>query len=620
MPSPQVPAIYEPLTGRAEHASETHTSAQQRLKVPVGVFLGVALFLGVATLLPFRGSTPKHMPPALHDISMSSDQDLDVTVDIPIGRLKGKRVQVAGVKDPFFGRHFLGIPYGRAKRFDLAEPVPPWHPSTLDATKYGPSCMRPGAAPEDMSEDCLFLNVLTPLPSQLRAEASLECPVIIWFHGGSYMYGAGSDTTAEDVQRLVNEDRIVVVTINYRLGVFGFLGSERLRRETPSQAEIHRGVTAAQTGNMGTMDQHLAMQWVNQHIAHFGGDASRITVLGWSAGAASASVHLGMPLSHGLFHKAIMLSGGFTDWAAQTMADAEEDYDLLLQKTGCHKEQDCLARGAPCACLEALPAQELNTLQQQVPITWAPTVDGVVVPLHPMDALKQGKIAVGVPIIIGSTLGDTTSTINDDATEDQFAEYLRSFLPGDAAEAALQLYTQRDSPFHKAWLGRSAGYWAARRLGGDKDMTCVARRAARKWKEATGAQAYWYLWETSGPKFNFMPAADAPKNDALKVGDCWPCPGPGHGSDLPFLFDTGDVHVEDARADLADVVQMFYRNFVMNSDPNHWNTFEMTKDGKPAWPPVEQGGMQFRALDTHLVGDLRGDWCDFWDERAGQKP
>jgi len=523
------------------------------------------------------------------------------------------------VQDPRFGREFLGIPYGRAKRFDLAEPVPPWHPATLDATAYGPSCMRPGTSSGEMSEDCLFLNIHTPLPSTLRSEASLKCPVIVWLHGGSYMYGAGSDTTVEDVQRLVTEDRIIVVTVNYRLGVFGFLGSERLRREKPSRAAIQRGIIHAQTGNMGTMDQHLALVWVNQHIQHFGGDAGKITVLGWSAGAASASVHLSMPLSHGLFHRAIMLSGAFTDWAAQTMADAETDYDLLLQKTGCHKEQDCLAQGAPCACLEALPAEELNTLQQQVPITWAPTIDGVVVPLHPMDALQQGKVATGVPIIIGSALADTTTTINDDATDNQFVEFVSTLLPDAAAKTALQLYTKHD-PSNEAWLGRSAGYWAARRLGADKSMTCVARRAARKWKAATGAQAYWYLWETSGPKFNFMPPANIPKNDKLKVVGCWPCPGPGHGTDLPFLFDTGNVHVEDARADLADIVQMFYRNFVMNGDPNYWNGFGLMKDGTQAWPPVQQGGMQFRALATRNVEDLRGEWCDFWDQHTVQKP
>mmetsp|Transcript_24958 Transcript_24958/g.47821 ORF Transcript_24958/g.47821 Transcript_24958/m.47821 type:complete len:615 (-) Transcript_24958:197-2041(-) len=612
-------AVYEPLTGDAERPAETYTPAQQRVKVPAAVLSGAALLLGLVTLLHFHGSAPMHMRPGMRESFMFDEDDEEDVIDIPIGRIQGRRVQVAGVQDPLFGRQFLGIPYGQARRFDLAEPVPPWHPAILDATGYRPACMRPGAASKDMSEDCLHLNIYTPLPSTLQADKHLECPVIVWFHGGSYMYGAGSDTTAEDVQRLVTGDRIIVVTANYRLGVFGFLGSERLRRENPSQASTNRGLVAAQTGNMGTMDQHLALVWVKQHINHFGGDASRVTVVGWSAGAASASVHLSMPLSHGLFHSAIMLSGGFTDWAAQTMADAEVDYDLLLQKTGCHKEQDCLAQGAPCACLEALPAEELNTIQQQVPITWAPTIDGVVVPLHPMEALRQGKVASGVPIIIGSALADTTSTINDDATEDQFAEFVRKLLPTAAADTAVPLYTSLD-PFHKAWLGRSAGYWAARRLGSDKSMTCVARAAARKWKAASGAPAYWFLWETSGPKFDFMPPADTPKSDKLKVGGCWPCPGPGHGSDLPFLFDTGDVHVEDARADLADVVQMFYRNFVMNGDPNTWNGFGLTKDGKQAWTPVEQGGMQFQARHTHNVKDLRGDWCDFWDEQAGRKP
>jgi para-nitrobenzyl esterase len=431
------------------------------------------------------------------------------------------------------------------------------------------------------------------------------------------MYGAGSDTTAENVQRLVNEKRMVVVTINYRLGVFGFLGSERLRLNV-SDVGSYEG---AQTGNMGTLDQHLALRWVNTHIEHFGGDASKISVIGWSAGAASASVHLSMPVSRGLFTKAVMLSGAFTDWAAQTMADAEADYDLLVEKANCHREPECQAKGPPCACLLALPAEELNRLQQQVPITWAPTVDGAALPLHPIDALEQGQVAPGVPIVIGSALEDTTTVINDQATDAQFAEFLGTILPADSVRAVERMYMGSD-PFNKQKLGRSAAYWAVRRLKADKTMTCPARSAARRWRAATGAPAYWYMWATADPRSETWPSPQSLRHapEKLEVGGCWPCPGAGHGSDLPFVFDTGDVHVENAMSDLADVVQTFYRDFADTGDPSNWHGFTFAKDGQKAWEEASKGGLQFKAGDTRFLADLRGEQCDFWDKIGLPKP
>merc|ERR1719498_1525548 len=147
-------------------------------------------------------------------------------------------------------------------------------------------------------------------------------------------------------------------------------------------------------------------------------------------------------------------------------------------------------------------------------------------------------------------------------------------------------------------------------------MTCPARSAARKCLAASGANAYWYLCTTADPKSEVLPTRKELRQSSgnkLISGGCWPCPGAGHGSDLPFIFDTGDVHVEDARADLADTVQAFYKDFADTGNPNSWNGFSFTKDGQPAWADADQGGMQFKAKDTVFLADLRKEECDFWD-------
>merc|ERR1712146_342252 len=111
-------------------------------------------------------------------------------------------------------------------------------------------------------------------------------------------------------------------------------------------------------------------------------------------------------------------------------------------------------------------------------------------------------------------------------------------------------------------------------MGADKTMTCPARSAAHKWLASSGAKAYWYLWATADPKSETKPTRKELQKSAgnkVVVGGCWPCPGAGHGSDLPFLFDVGDVHVDDKRADLSDVVQTFYKDFVFSGNPNDWN-------------------------------------------------
>jgi para-nitrobenzyl esterase len=214
-------------------------------------------------------------------------------VEAPCGRLAGVR---AG--DIF---SFKGIPFGRppvgALRWRFPEPVPPWT-GTRDATHFGPICPQAptqieallGGTLGEQSEDCLYLNIWTP------GCDSGKRPVMVWIHGGAFVIGAGSQGLYNG-RHLAARD-VVVVTINYRLGVFGFL----------NLADATEG-KAPGTGVEGIADQILALEWVKRNIAAFGGDPENVTVFGESAGAMSVAALMSSPPAHGLFHKAISQSG-----------------------------------------------------------------------------------------------------------------------------------------------------------------------------------------------------------------------------------------------------------------------------------------------------------------------
>jgi len=324
---------------------------------------------------------------------------------------------------------------------------------------------------------------------------------------------------------------------------------------------------------------------------------------------------LSMPTSRGLFSRAIMLSGGFVDWAAIPMTDSEQLYDLMVKKTGCDKFKDCLMKGPPCQCLLNLPAAEL--VKHQPGWGWGPTVDGTELPYHPIEALERGKVHKGVPVIIGGTTGDTTFEIDASATDLNFMEFLQ--LPSSAqglglskhaAETAKSLYLDEA----KEELGRSRAYWAARRVKADITMNCPASRVNQLWNISTGGcGSYWYLWETPAPGSH----AAAPQDEGdghLHIGSCWPCPGAGHGDDIPYIFRTPGVNENNAKAKLADNYQVFLKNFMDNADPNLWDGFllsDMTTHG-PAWPQVQEGGMRFHAGEVSFDGKLLKKQCAFW--------
>lgn len=240
---------------------------------------------------------------------------------------------------------FLGIPYADAPA-RWTYPTAYSGPTTLDATKFGAACVQTGAT--GTSEDCLFLNIWTPTIPQSGAsrKESLK-PVMFWIHGGAFTGGTGADSTF-DGGNMASRGDIILVTINYRLSTIGFLAMDD-------------GET---NGNFGIADQIMALDWVRENIAGFGGDPDRITIFGQSAGAGSVRALLGSPKAIGKFAAAVPMSNlagsgyAMTYSLYYTLSQAQEIVtNPILQATGC-TGSDTLD------CLKSIDAQTLVDLPE----------------------------------------------------------------------------------------------------------------------------------------------------------------------------------------------------------------------------------------------------------------
>ncbi|HEY3638950.1 MAG TPA: carboxylesterase family protein [Rhizomicrobium sp.] len=313
-----------------------------------------------------------------------------VALDTPSGRLVGVRHRGALV--------FRGIPYAQppvgALRWRMPEPLEPWA-GARDATRFGfvcPQIPAPfdtflGGTLSAQSEDCLYLNVFTPSPDGPKR------PVMVWIHGGAFVIGAGSQSIY-DGSRLAAHD-VVVVTINYRLGVFGFL----------SLADASGGSRPG-SGAEGLADQIMALHWVRRNISAFGGDPANITIFGESAGAMSVASLLAASPAEGLFHKAILQSG-----AAHIGQDREQAVRVthaILNALSLSSQDASRAADVPVALLlkaqtTALAAAHSGKDPKKLGrLPFQPAIDGQVLAEKPITALRRGS-AGNIPILIGTT-------------------------------------------------------------------------------------------------------------------------------------------------------------------------------------------------------------------------
>jgi len=266
-------------------------------------------------------------------------------VQVTGGRIVGTAADGVNV---FKGVPFAAPPVGQL-RWRAPQPVVPWQ-GVKTAQAYAPACAQTAAwIPDPKSEDCLYLNVWAPAQAQ-------KLPVIVWIHGGGYYGGTGAQP-GYDGGNLARRG-VVVVTINYRLGIFGFFAHPELTAESPDKA----------SGNQGMEDQVAALRWVRQNIAAFGGDPARVTIMGESAGGESVAVLVASPLAKGLFQRAISQSGNFA-----MPIDASEN--ALFDRTAAEQAGVAFTRAVGAKRLADLRALPVAALQKPA---WAPhpIVDG----------------------------------------------------------------------------------------------------------------------------------------------------------------------------------------------------------------------------------------------------
>ncbi|WP_379129001.1 carboxylesterase/lipase family protein [Paenibacillus sp. sgz500958] len=347
------------------------------------------------------------------------------------GRLRG--VTSGGVK-VWRGIPFAAPPVGDL-RFRAPQPPESWD-DTRDALEFGPISHQPpdvsgnryaGLTPEH-SEDCLYLNVWAP------AEGGKDLPVMVWIHGGTFITGAGSQPLF-DGRRMAERGQLILVTINYRLGPFGFLHLSHLGEGFAS--------------NQGLLDQVAALEWVQENIAAFGGDPQRVTVFGESAGSMSIAALLAMPAAKGLFSGAIMQSG-----ASQTLRheQAAAISAALLAELGISPGGDLQELNLVPAksILEAAARMSHKLSGGSLNLFFQPVIDGPSLPASPEEAVAGGS-AKGIPLLIGTNRDEGYLFFRDESSAGNFEQSLKAFEMilgiGDISELV------RDYP--ASWQGQA---------------------------------------------------------------------------------------------------------------------------------------------------------------------
>ncbi|MCG7525825.1 carboxylesterase family protein [Streptomyces sp. OfavH-34-F] len=470
-------------------------------------------------------------------------------------------------------RTFQGIPYAAPptgeRRWKKPQPVRPWS-AALDARAPRSACVQPVDQPISIagggSEDCLYLNVTTPAgpPSHLR-------PVIVWIHGGSFVYGDGASYGAAKLAAA--RQGAVVVTVNYRLGAFGFLSAPGLRAPA----------------DLGLLDQQAALRWVARNAAAFGGDPANVTLMGQSGGGYSVCAQLVSPGARGLFHKAIVQSAGCAGPDGSfTRAEAEEQGRAVVEAAGC---DDGDAADAVDACLRGLSAEDLVAASAAGHDGYRPVVDGEVLPEAPARAIAAGRFA-RVPVLHGSTRDEMSGLAGLDEvmtgrplTAEGYAEKVAEAFGADAP-AVLAEYPVRD---HQA----PGAAWSA--VLTDSEWSTAALDTQRALARHTPVYAYEFA-EASSPYFRGFPR---PASFSL---------GTGHMVDLAYLFENDLFEPLDAAQEgLSDTVVGYWSRFASTGRPNG--------AGLPQWRRFTCGDGYVQALASGRVGRTdfaAGHHYGFW--------
>ena len=466
-------------------------------------------------------------------------------------------------------------PWDDVRAADTFGPIAPQNPSIMDALFGGDS--------EQWDEDCLYLNVWTP-----SLEGSL--PVMVWIHGGGFEMGSGSSPLYDGTS--FARDGVVLVTLNYRLGAFGFLELGDLDPEL------------AGSGNCGLLDQVAALEWVRDNIAGFGGDPEQVTIFGESAGAMSVASLMSMPSASGLFHRAIAQSGAAQ--ACRTPDQANADIREFLAKVGLDTvgpdAVDALRAAEPATLLAAHAATAAERVGDPEGVitrtgsplsflAFRPVADGSVVPADPLGRIAEGS-AVGVDLLIGTNSEEwKLFALAAPALADDDALRRRTGLLVSDADAALEAYRHEiESP-------------TVQSLECAVLTDAVFRIPAVRLAEAQTAHAsvFQYLWTWASPALGGMIGAS-------------------HAIEIPFVFDLVEdhrLHVfvgAEAPVELSRNTHHAWIEFARSGTP--------AAEGLPTWPAYDTGERATMVLDVEpsVVLDPLSASRKFWETPGADNP
>jgi para-nitrobenzyl esterase len=475
--------------------------------------------------------------------------DSQPTVKIDTGKLEGKSED---------GIHaYLGIPYAAPpigdRRWKPPAPAAKWK-GVRKANEFGARCMQARVF-EDMifrdpgpSEDCLNLNVWTPANSKGK-----KLPVMVWIFGGGFVAGATSEPRQEGTH--LAKEGVVVVSMNYRLGIFGFYVHPELASESGRNS----------AGNYGLLDQTAALQWVKRNIAVFGGDPNNVTIFGESAGSFSVSDQMASPLAKGLFHKAIGESGGafFSQGLPfHTLAEsAEAGAKFAADSLGTQKLSE----------LRAIPAQKLlDAATAAKNVRFAPNVDGYFVSERVAAIFAAGK-QNDVPLLAGWNKDEGSY----DAAKENAATALK--------ETSTKDFADKSEDFLRLYPGTSEeeATRSMQDFAGDRFIAFSTWKWLEAQKKTGKSPVYRYRFDIAHP-------AD-PKRP--------PNPGAYHSAEIEFVFGQLDpetwIRWRPEDHTLSQQMRKYWSNFARSGDPNG--------EGLPKWPAYDGStGWEVLHLDVEV--------------------
>ncbi|XP_060127209.1 cholinesterase-like isoform X1 [Zootoca vivipara] len=507
--------------------------------------------------------------------SSSASDDDDTVVVTSSGPIKGK-ILPAGTGSV---TAYLGIPYAEPPvgklRFQKPVPHQPWS-QALEATTFGNSCHQLNIeqmpfselydANTPLSEDCLFLNIWVPHPRPVT-----PVPILLWIYGGGFIMGTAS-LDMYNGALLAATENVIVASMNYRLGSLGFL---YLPPDAP--------------GNVGLWDQHLALKWVSENAAVFGGDAARITLLGESAGGAAVGFHLLSPASQPLFARAVLQSGvPNAPWGWKNPENALRDSVIVSRLMGCHEAN----HSAMVSCLQGMEMNSKTFAALQAFLSL--TTDGEFLPDDPPKRLEIGLVH-GKPILAGVTADEGSTTVffmypnmtlkDGKLTWEQALEAVKgTFTAGakkDVDQDVLQKYTEGSHGLEQYHL-------AMAHYMGDYNFVCPLLEFAEKVGKDKNP-VYVYSFDHRSP-------------DSI-----WPeWAGTPHGAEVPYLFgsvelvlQTNRSEVKAAEVELSRQVMRYWAEFARSGNP----TGSMRDEAQ--WPVYNATEQKFFHIGTDVAGQLK---------------